>query len=288
MNREINTQAIMKIQKSLLSMVFMYLLSLCSSADGIESLPANSADNAKVAPDKSTNKPLLVVINGESNSGGYALNSQALPGELGPRKAVKILNNSSLASFDDLDIGANNLIGHDRLPNGVTHGFELELANRADANLFYRKPCYLVKTGQGGSRIAQWEADGSYFKTFLKRVDAAKKLLDGQQYRTVILFSLGINDAIAGTDVKTWKLGVKAHFMNMRKVTGDNTPIIMTRFMPYYKAYNQAIEELCREIPNTYSVNSLDAPLRDRNHWNYQGMKLVAGRMLDVLESLKE
>jgi cytochrome c553 len=60
----------------------------------------------------------------------------------------------------------------------------------------------------------------------------------------------------------------------------------MTRFMPRYAAYNAAIEELCKKVPGTSSVDTLDAPLRDPNHWNYAGMKLVAGRMLDRVAGL--
>lgn len=98
---------------------------------------------------------LLVIINGESNSGGYALNSEALSSELLPRSAVQILDNTGLATWQDLDIGTNNLVGHSGLSNGSTHGFELELANRAETDSFYNEPVYLVKTGQGGSTIAQ-------------------------------------------------------------------------------------------------------------------------------------
>ena len=238
------------------------------------------ADNVRA------DESLMFVINGESNSGGYALNAQASPGELERRTSVRILNNTTLASFDDLQIGVNNLVGHDRLANGITHGFELELANRADADERYRAPCYLVKTGQGGSRIAEWNIKGTYYTAFLKRAEAASKLLAGQPHRTIVLFSLGINDAIAGTDVDVWQAAVKEHFGNVRRELGADTPIIMTRFMRRYALFNTAIEEICREVPNTYSVGTLDAPLRDDNHWDYVGMKRVTGCMLDVVESL--
>jgi hypothetical protein len=247
----------------------------------------NDAKTAQATAKPATQQALLVVINGESNSGGCAPNSQALPSEIGPRPSVQILNNETLASFEELNIGVNNLVGHAGLISRVNHGFELELANRAAANPFYRAPCYLVKTGQGGSRIDQWAVAGDYYKTFAARIAAAKKLLRGQDYRTVILFSLGINDAIAGTDLAIWKPAVKEHFVNLRRELGAEVPIVMTRFMPRYAAYNQAIEELCKDIPNTYSVNTLDAALEDDNHWNYQGMKQVTGRMLDVVEGLR-
>jgi len=119
---------------------------------------------------------LLVVITGESNAGGYALNSEATPEELAPRPAVQILDNDALV-FRPLAIGTNNLLGHAGLRPTETHGFELELANRAERWPADRQPVYLVKTGQGGSRIADWAPDGAYFRTFRTRVAAARRLL---------------------------------------------------------------------------------------------------------------
>jgi hypothetical protein len=74
----------------------------------------------------------------------------------------------------------------------------------------------------------------------------------------------------------------------MRKELGADTPVIMTRFMSYFPEINKAIEELCADIPDTYSVYTEDAALRDEHHWDYAGMKLVAGRMLDIFESLDD
>jgi len=68
--------------------------------------------------------------------------------------------------------------------------------------------------------------------------------------------------------------------------SGGDPPIVMTRFMERYAATNAAIEEVCRTVPGTASVDTLDAPLRDANHWNHAGMKVVAGRMLDVVAGL--
>ena len=235
-------------------------------------------------------RPLWVIINGESNSGGYALNAEAQSLELQPRPSVKILNNTSLTSFDTLQIGVNNLVGHSGLSNGSTHGFELELANRADVRPFYITPVYLTKTGQGGSQIAQWETGQLYWTTFLSRINASKTLLVGISYRTVVLFSLGINDAIAGTNVTSWKAAVQAHFVKIRAELGATTPIVMTEFQGMggtgYPAFTAAIQEIAADDPYTYSISASGAGLRDTNHWNYAGMKLVAGRMLDIVESL--
>lgn len=236
-------------------------------------------------------KKKLFIINGESNSGGYALNSEALSSELLPRPAVQILDNTALLTFQDLDIGTNNLIGHSGLSNGSTHGFELELANRAELRHFYKEPCYLVKTGQGGSMISQWAIGQSFWNIFVDRVEAAQDLLSAVDYDPYILFSLGINDAIAGTNVNTWKAATIVHLANMRTLVGANTPIVMTQFNGMgggstYDSYSDAIQEICDELVGVYCVPATGAGLRDTNHWNYSGMKLMSGRMLDIIESI--
>lgn len=237
-------------------------------------------------------KPLLIIINGESNSGGYALNLEASNEEIGVRNSVKILNNTSLI-FEDLNIGVNNLLGHSGLSNGVTHGFELELANRADVNIsgLYNQ-VHLIKTGQGGSQISQWNIGGSYMNTFYSRIDTAKTLINFDNYNIVVLFSLGINDAISGTNINTWKANVTTHFQTIRNKIGRDVPIIMTEFQgmgsggTQYSNYNTAIQELASTIENVYSINVTGAGLRDSNHWNYSGMKFVAGKLLDVAEDI--
>lgn len=234
----------------------------------------------------------LFVFNGESNSGGIALNSQALSAEIGLRPSVKILNNVTLSSFDTLNIGVNNLIGHDGLEaySGLCHGFELELANRAESSdPYYMNPCYLIKTGQGGSQIAQWNNDTNLFYTrFLARVTQGKIRMPNPNYRTVVLYSIGINDAIYGTTTAAFKTGVSAHFVRMRSILGADTPIIMTQFqsMLSYGTFDTAIAELADEIDNVYCVSSSGAGMRDANHWSYAGMKTVTGLMLDIVENL--
>lgn len=227
----------------------------------------------------------LIIISGESNSGGYALNSQALPAEIAPRSSVQILNNTSLV-FEALDIGTNNLIGHSGLSPESTHGFELMLANRVEAGTFIPAPCYLVKTGQGGSSINDWGEGSAFWTTFQERVDEAIDLLTtltGSAPTPYLLYSQGINDAIASMPTATWKTATLAHFDKIRAKYGENLPIVMTKFMPSYATYNTAIDELIGQRSDVYAVFTEDATLRDANHWDYEGMKLISGRLQDVL-----
>lgn len=241
---------------------------------------------------KFSKKPILVIINGESNSGGYALNSEAPGAEIGVRASVQILNNNTLV-FENLNIGVNNLLGHAGLSNGTTHGFELQLANKAEESDFYSEGVYLIKTGAGGSTIGQWNVGGGYYNTMESRIQTAQGLINFSEYNIVVLYSLGINDGIAGTNMTTWKSGVTNHFAEMRTIIGQgNVPIIMTEFQgmgsggTQYSSVNTAIQELASTLTNVYSVNTAGAGLRDVNHWNYAGMKQVTESMLDIFESL--
>lgn len=267
---------------SLLGSSIFYFIVYAAFANTLPESDAEEPQTQKNLPAK-----ILVVINGESNSGGYALNSEAKPEELKVRDSVKILNNDLLNGFESLEIGKNNLLGHYRLDPTQTHGFELAIANLADKFPAERLPVYLVKTGQGGSRISEWEPDGAYFQTMQARIKAAKRELGKESYRSVVLFSLGINDAIAGTNLDVWKPAVKVHLENLRKELGPETPIVMTQFMDPYDHYNRAIVSICEEMTGVFSVATKDASLRDPNHWDYRGMKTVADRMLDAIEFRK-
>lgn len=242
----------------------------------------------------------LIIYTGESNSGGYALNSSATSGEISDRPSIQILNNNTLAGFEDLNISSgNNLYGHNGAETwqGVRHGWELEMANRIESGTFIPSPCYLVKTGQGASKIADWlDPTGLYsyngsantvnpWQAFKERVDKAIELLTtltGIAPRLYIFYSQGINDAIAGTDINTWKTNTLAHIDQIRSRYGANIPIVITKFSSTYATYNAAIDEIITQRGNLFSVNTLDCSLQvDGNHWDYAGMKSVSDRMMD-------
>jgi hypothetical protein len=235
-------------------------------------------------------KPTLVITIGESNSGGYALNSQAPSNLIGLQTSVKILNNTTL-EFEDLNIGANNIVDHYGL-DATTHGFELLLAQRAAVYSFYNAGCKLIKTGQGGSTIGQWVVGDTYFTKLVQRIEAAQALINFNHYKIVIVCSFGINDMIAGTPINTWKTNVSTWFANIRAVIGQGSvPIIMTGFESMGTegsliATTNAIQELTESETNLHKVTAAGAALRDQYHWNYFGMRTMATRILTKHESL--
>lgn len=226
---------------------------------------------------------------GESNSGGYALNSSATVNELAPRKEIVIWNNVTRA-FQNLDIGTNNLLAHTGLEAayGLTHGFELELANqiRDSFGLTY---AYLLKAGQGGSVISQWDDGDPYQVTLENRIDSVTTALAarGQKPKWIIWVSLGINDAIASTSASTWETAVLSWFTRVRTLCGGGTsiPIVMTRIMrtnASYQAIDDKIAEIAAEQDFVSAASITDATLRDANHWDYAGMKLISNRMAAI------
>ncbi|MBI1346297.1 hypothetical protein GC163_08395 [bacterium] len=227
---------------------------------------------------------LAFVINGESNSGGIGQNSDATADELAPRSAVQIMNlTSGLFDFEDLDIGANNLRDHAGLEGyyANSHGFELYLANAVEGHALPGfEQVYLVKTGQGGSTISQWNVGGTYWTKFLQRTAAAKAQLDDPTW--VVWFSLGINDQIAGTPTSTFKANLIAH---LQRIQADlpGAVIIMTGFEAMgYTAYTAALREVAAVEPNVFIIDTTAAALRDGNHWSYAGLKTVGTRLVET------
>ena len=232
----------------------------------------------EVLPDHDT---ILFIFNGESNSGGYALNTSPPTWEKAATNSVRILNNTTLL-YEDLDIETNNLISHTGLTDNVTHGWELGLSLAARGGLFKgRTQVHLVKTGQGGSTISQWGTSDTYFTTMMVRVNAAKLLLNsqGKKFKIVYWFSHGINDDIAATPVATWKAGVKTHLNNLRTHIGAG-PVMMTRLPAARTTYNASIDTLPAEVSDLFVINSSNYSLRDANHWDYDGMKSISQDMV--------
>ena len=189
----------------------------------------------------------------------------------------------------DLDIGFNNLVDHAGIsdnrtyvpnpPNDIlVHGMELGLANAVEAGAFPGRPqVYLIKTGHGGSRIDQWNVGGSYWTKFLQRTDAAKAVLPANA-RWIVWYSQGINDAVAGVPIATWKTATIAHLAKL-KAQLPGCQIIFTEFqsMPAnggYPAVNAAIREIVAADPTALaSVDTTGAAAQDGNHWSYAGYR---------------
>ncbi len=253
-------------------------------------LPGNVFVSQVVGAEPVQARALVFVITGESNSGGVGRNKSATEKERMPRACVQIMNlTDGKFGFEDMQLGVNNLrdhFGFKESQYAIYHGFENELANAVEAGAFPgRKQVYLIKTGHGGSRIAQWakDAPSGYWKKFVQRIDAGKKQLpDNPQW--VVWFSLGINDALAKTPVDQWKKQTVAHLKKI-KTELPGCIIVMTQFESMgFPKYNAAIAEIAKEEPNVFSVNSKGADLVDIYHWSYAGLKTVTQRMIAVTQ----
>ena len=244
---------------------------------------------------------LLIVAAGESNAGGIGQNSLATAGELGVRSEVQILNNTTLL-FEDLDIDVNNLIDHDGITGPGFHGIELQLANAVAAGRLSESPVYLVKTGQGGSLISEWEPGhaSDYWTKFLERVGAATSILGSGNFRPIVFYTQGVNDSIGNstyvggavtpTDAATWKTATIAHLARIRAELGSKTKIVMTKFnSPTFDTYNTKIDEIVAGDSRTVAISTPDH--RENNkywredyyHWSYTGFKLLCELFIDKI-----
>ncbi len=230
----------------------------------------------------------LFIFTGESNSGGFGVNSDATAGELAVHTTINILNNTTLASFDNLQIGVNNLVGHAGLTDNATHGWELEMANIADLGRI-STPIALVKAGQGGTVITNWDVGNtSYLGTncwqiFQDRVNAALSI--HPTYTPIIFYEQAVNDGIAGTDIDLWTTKTIAHFNKIRALSGfSNIKIIMQKIpntsgtVGYYAAYNAKMDIIASSLSNVYTINPQIADMRDPYHTSYKGNKYVCDK----------
>ena len=230
----------------------------------------------------SSNEVWLFAFVGESNSGGRADNADLTTDEKAARSAVQIRNNTT-GSFQSLDIETNNLIGHTGLSDNAYHGWENGLAYKAEDGTL-PNPVYLVKCGQGGSQITDWNVGGTYWNTMVSRIDDAIADVEalGKTPRLVVWYSLGINDILLGATEATWKTNVQSFFSNFRTEYGATTLIIMTEFMTGNTAFDDSIQDIAATDAYTISIPTAGIySLEDANHWDAVGMKDMAAELVE-------
>lgn len=246
-----------------------------------------SSENTRLSP----KRVALIMFAGESNSGGLGVNALASAGELAAQQYVRIFNPTT-RTLQQLDIGTNNLIGHSSFPENATHGWELELANQAFAR--FADTVILVKCGQGGSTISQWVKGTTpmYYDTAISRINKTISLLkaEGKQVDMYLWWSQGINDAEASVSAATWATNTKKVFANFRRDLGS-FPIIMTRLIGSGNNYDATLTGTLKNrddgIFHIYTPqSSVGDSLLDVKHWNYLGLKAVANRFLNVMDTI--
>lgn len=232
----------------------------------------------------------LFVIAGESNAGGYAVNTQLTADQLLPQSHLKIWNNTS-SVFQPLQIGTNNLLGHTGTPDNATHGLERALAREVLSVLQWPE-AYLVKAVQGGSTIAQWSVGNAsgYLTTLTNRFNAARAALTtaGFTVRPIFIWMNGINDAVNGTVPATFRTATQAHFTQIRSLMGASTPIFFPKIMPTNAAYiaiNTEIATIDTADANLWSPNTQTIPNNpiDPNHYTANGYVEIMRTIVDSI-----
>lgn len=235
--------------------------------------------------------PLLFIQVFESNSGGIAPNSSATSPELAVRN-IKILNPTSL-SFEPLHIGVNNIIGHSGLEAfaTTTHSWELQIANRYDEGAFGGRTVYIVKAGQGGTRVEHW-ADGATYSGIQPRALLSTRVnaaiaeitaIHGIAPEKVWLATLGINDGIAGTVAATWKTAMKNLIDDIRAEFGTEDMYIMSFEFRTTSYYETQIAEIASEMSRVYRISTTGlGNIGDGNHLDYLGQKAWANAAIDA------
>lgn len=225
----------------------------------------------------------IIVEAGESNASGSALNDHALPGEIGVRSSVIILNNDNL-TLETLNIGVNNITGYG-MAYPQYHGWELQIANTVDSGSLPNPVC-VVKTAYSGTAIAEWAEGQPHYIEMIARLDTAisvrRAANNGTAPELYMFYSQGINDD--ATDATVWKNATKAHIASIRALYG-RVPYFITYLPAGHTSKNPSITEICAEIADCWPIQTDDLSTSDGLHWTYASMKIIASRMIYTLKA---
>lgn len=224
----------------------------------------------------------IIILAGESNSRGNALNSQLSGVELEPRNLL--IWNRTTDVWEASDIDTNSF----SVTPGTEHGLEVGLANYDDANCFGSYDVRLLKAGSGGSQINEWTGSSQTLRTqMFGWSDEAAAALPGDTIRYLFWWSQGINDSLGNSypaiSASVWKAQTIQFFGEIRTKYGALTPIVCTQLPSSFSAYNTALAEIATEMTGVYVASSSGAELRDSNHWSANGLKTLVPRMLAPL-----
>lgn len=228
------------------------------------------------------NAVVLNVILMESNSGGEGAFVSSLTAlEKAERPLVQHWHNTA-NEFQNLHMGANNLIDHFGLADNTRYCVEATIADRMEAGTFVTS-CYTLKRGQGGSTIAQWAPAGTYYNKFVNSMNAAISAIHDVEgvFPTIHCFwTHGINDMIIGTDPTVYKTAVLA-FMDDMRIRYGNIKFHMTKLMPLYDAWNTPIVEIASSRTGIYLLDGTSEPLYNSEHWNETGIYNLGTKYVD-------
>lgn len=238
-------------------------------------------------PPPATYRAILAI--GESNAGGQAPNATASPASLlDPTARVQILNITT-GLFENMDIGTNNNIGHDGVPDETTHGWEIGLTTYLDENPEQLEPIYYIQAGQGGSVLAQWVEGSGYWNTAETRINQAKARFTALGISPVweIWFTLGINDWYAGSPITpaAYNAGCITFLNSIRTLIGNGTAtrIRSPQFMAYhqtnYPTYTAEHEALATDMVNFQIIPTTGLPVLDDDHWSSAGYFEIGKRL---------
>ena len=273
------------------------------SCEKEELRPNSLSSNERLMVD--TTGITLFIFNGESNSVGYVDILQSPISHISPQEDIykdiiyvtenqlqpipelQIWNNNT-NTFEDLHIGVNNILGDIVLGNSpYYYGWELELSNMVKRD--HLDSVYLVKTGQCGSKISDWDSSGTLYHIMKSRIDSSLNYLRtfNRPINIVVFYSQGINDIICGTDSLIWKNLSVNHLSNIRNITDPNTKIVICKHMVNYENYNPLIESICNEdtsnLTTFINVDNCDVLDNSVMHFNRQGITVTCRRMYNKI-----
>jgi len=232
----------------------------------------------------------VLIVSGQSNAGGRALNTDAAAGELLPNSDIQIFSLYPLGSeqFYDLDIEQNNMQTNPVNAPFSFHGVELGLGNEF-VNSFNNEVLYLIKKAIGGTKIIESLPGGSVYDSlwpsYVKK--AINQLINaGKRPFVYFYFHQGEGDA-NDIDYLNYSANLDTLIAQWRTNLGNELPFLFAEILELGASgtreseINQFFLDKANASQFIEVVTAKDLTNNgDNQHYDYAAQKIIANRVL--------
>ena len=225
---------------------------------------------------QSNNKVKILILTGQSNAVGAALNSNATTQELDEQSNVNIFQYDTV-EFEKLNIGL-----HNNYSSSTTHGLELGLGQQLEEEI------YLIKYGINSTEIDEHLPGGTVYNNLKNSfVDPAIVKLNelNIDYEIYFCYWQGEADANLEADSLAWAGKLDTLINTWQSNLGADIKFRLIQINAVASAYsaniNNAIEAKAATSNLIDFIASKD--LGSNLHFNYTNMKIISQLLINSL-----
>lgn len=226
----------------------------------------------------------VLLLTGQSNAEGAALNSSANASELTPTSNVKIWNKNT-STFEDLDIGTNNLAA-----SSASHGMELGISVNFVSETNYDTPLYIIKYADSGTAMSKHLSGGVVYEEFWNNYvkQGINNLINsGKRPFIYMAFSQGEADSNSQNTTDDYSNKFAEWLLLWRGNLGGKLPFNIVEIVE-----SDSLDIQINDVFNSHSSDSYINIIEtsgyttvDGLHYDYDSQKLIANQVLNNIKN---